>query len=82
MQEVNSACWVIFKLYVVWRWNLINIQKQEGHSDPELLTCSMSTSHILCDPRETHFWPQGHFLNKLDSGLLGDAIIGDPGIVS
>ena len=27
-----------------------------------------------CDPPERgHFWPQGHNLNKLGKGLLGDA---------
>ena len=46
--------------------------KQEGHSGPYLLTCTMCTSHYVT-PRETHFWPQGHFLNKPDGGLLGDA---------
>ena len=35
---------------------------------------SMCISHIsLCDPREAHFWPQGHNLNKLGRDLLDDA---------
>ena len=48
--------------------------KQEGHRGPELLTCTIRTSHIcLCDPLGGQLWPQGHYLNKLGSGPLGDA---------
>ena len=37
-----------------------NFHKQEGHSGPESLTCTMCTSHIsLCDPREVHFCLRG-----------------------
>ena len=48
--------------------------QQEGHSGPESLTCTMCTSHInLCDPHWGPFLPQGHYLNKLGGGALGDA---------
>ena len=34
--------------------------KQEGHSGPELIPCTMYTSHIsLCDPLEANFGPRG-----------------------
>ena len=47
---------------------------QEDHSGPEFLTCTMCTNHIsLCEPLESQLWPQGHYLNKLGSGPLGDA---------
>ena len=47
---------------------------QEGHGGPELLTYTMCTSHIsLCDTREAHIWPQGHYLKKFGGGTLGDA---------
>ena len=29
--------------------------------------------NIYVTPRENHFWPQGHFFNKLGSGQLVDA---------
>ena len=48
--------------------------KQEGHSGPELFTCTMSTSRIsLCDHWGGQFWHQRHYLNKVGSGPLGDA---------
>ena len=27
----------------------------------------------ICDPGRAHFWPQGHILNNLGRGPLGDA---------
>ena len=42
---------------------------------------ALNCSPVLCapvisayvTPREAHFWPKGHYLNKLGSGPLGDA---------
>ena len=49
-----------------WHFLVIEIRKQNGHSGPELLTCTMCTSHInLCDPWEGQLWPHGHYLNNL-----------------
>ena len=39
--------------------------------------CTMCTSHIsLCSPKEAHFWPQGHYLNKLGRDPLDNAALG------
>ena len=43
-------------------------------SDKKIFSCfpiSVSTKHVT--PGQAHFWPQGHNLNKLGSGPLGDA---------
>ena len=34
----------------------------------------LNADHVLGDPGAEPFWPQGHNLNKLGKGPLGDAI--------
>ena len=44
-------------------------------SDKKIFSCFLYISLCkICDPlRLGHFWPQGHNLNKLARGRLGDA---------
>ena len=52
--------------------DIVENNKQEGNSGPELVICTMCTSHIsLCGPLGGQLWPQEHYFNKLGSGPIG-----------
>ena len=66
---------ILISLYLLNPYTSLTLTecKQEGHSGPDLLTCTLCTSYIsLCDPCGGQPCPQGHYLNKLGSGPLGD----------